>query len=69
MIKRESLSSGDGLRSMAEICGYTKYSDELVRRLIENENFPAVKIGDAWESSKDLIDAWRQNYIRANLCQ
>ena len=44
---------------MPAICDYTKWSANTVRKMIKEENFPAVKLGGAIESDTRLIDKWR----------
>ena len=52
------------LRTLKEITGYTGYCETKIRRLIKEENFPAVRIGNGrYESDKLLIDRWRRRKI------
>ena len=47
------------LSGMQAICDYTQWSPNTVRRMLTEENFPAVKLGGNWESHTLLVDKWR----------
>lgn len=51
------------LLSMDEIEAYTGRSRQTIRKWVEDDNFPAVKIDGRWESRTDLIDAYRERRI------
>ena len=55
------------LRTMQEICDYYGRSEQVIMRLIKEDNFPAVKIVNRWESNKDLIDAYQRRAIERRL--
>lgn len=58
------LGPGDGLRGMARIEAYSGYSEKVIRRIVDEMDFPAWQIVDtAWESSKAMIDDWRRRQI------
>ncbi len=56
--------------SRPELCGlkqiatYLGKSENSVRRLIREEDFPAVKIGGEWTSDMQEITRWRRQRIR-----
>ncbi|MGE4293946.1 MAG: hypothetical protein AB7E32_17275 [Desulfovibrio sp.] len=56
--------SETALVSMAEICMYVRRSDATVLKLIQDEGFPAKKIGGIRESDKLLVDEWRVQVLR-----
>lgn len=54
----------DGLRGLTRIAAFAQYGQNTVKRMIEQERFPAIMVDGAWESSKTLIDEWRIRRIR-----
>lgn len=65
----EKKAPGRMLLSMDEIEDFTGRSRQIIRRWVEEENFPAVKVDGRWESSTDLIDDWRKRRIVRLSCQ
>lgn len=59
----------DGLRGLPRIAAFAQYGVNTVKRMIENESFPAIMVEGAWESSKRLIDEWRIRRIRDAMAQ
>ena len=53
------------LIGLDEISDYYGRSKTVVKDLIRNDNFPAVKVHGRWESSADLIDRYRIQKISA----
>ena len=51
------------LTGRKEIVSYTKRSWKLIRKWIENDNFPARNLGGQWESFGELIDEWKMKRI------
>jgi len=62
VIAKEYLETG--LIGMKEICAAVRKSEATVLRLIQEEDFPATKIGGAWESDRTLITKWRIDRIQ-----
>lgn len=50
------------------IGGYCGRSPKIIRKLVKENNFPAVKIFGRWESNTDLIDVWQHNLV-AKSCE
>lgn len=51
------------LLSMDEIEAYVGRSRRTIKKWVDEENFPAVKIDGRWESNTGLIDAFREKRI------
>ncbi len=49
-----------GRKSIADYCNR---SWKMIRRWIEEKDFPARKIDGVWESDGELIDRWRKRMI------
>lgn len=56
------------LIGLEEICAYARRSEATVRKMIQENGFPAAKIHGTWESDKTLIDQWKQRLITAVAC-
>lgn len=46
-----------------EISGFVGRSWHTIRRWIDEDGFPAVKIDGVWESHADLVEEWRKGVI------
>jgi len=46
------------LLTLQQVAEYLGISQATVRRLIDEENLPAVKIGRAWRFSPDTLEKW-----------
>lgn len=55
----------DRLQGMTAICEHFGRCESTLLKLIITEDFPAVKIGGIWESSKKLIEVWQQDRIES----
>lgn len=45
------------------IAGYFQSSPNTIRKLVKEENFPAVRLNGRWESNTELIDAYQRNRV------
>lgn len=55
------------LDSKGEILKFMRCGWPRLKYLIDNENFPAVKIGGQWTSDKEMINEWRKEKIKKKL--
>ena len=55
---------GEGLRSLRDIAKHMGCSENAMRRLIVEQDFPAAKIAGQWTSDTALIAQWRKDKIR-----
>lgn len=60
--------SGRTLNGMKEITDYVGRHKSVIRKWVEEDNFPAVKIDGRWEANTVLIDRFRQKRI-TDRCQ
>ena len=56
---------GKLLIGMDAIEDYTGRNKRTIRKWVEQNNFPAIKIDGRWESNTALIDQWRLRRIKA----
>ena len=57
--------TGTPLQGMKAICNYAGKSENTLRKLIQDEGFPAKKVGGEWMSDTGLVDAWRLRVLAA----
>ena len=58
---------GPVLKSMNEIETYTGRDETVIRRLIEEEGFPAARIGGRWQAvTADVNDWYRRQASKKN---
>jgi hypothetical protein len=43
-------------------------SEKLILKMHKEEGFPLMKLGEQWESDKDIIQSWRRNRLQKNNC-
>jgi len=49
---------GDRWLSTSDLCQYLCISNDTLYRLIQNNNFPAQKVGKHWMASRGQVDTW-----------
>lgn len=54
-----------GMEAIGFYCGR---SSKIIKKLVKENNFPAIKICGRWESNTDLVDRWQHNLV-ANGCE
>ena len=60
--------TGTALQGMKAICNYAGKSENTLRKLIQDEGFPAKKVGGEWMSDTGLVDAWRLEKVVSKKC-
>jgi hypothetical protein len=48
------------LQGLKAIAAYENKSEKTLRKLIREENYPAVLIGGGYESNTEIIERWRR---------
>ena len=61
---KKTLKSESALSGMKEISAFVGRSEATVLEWVRKYDFPARKITGQWESSRGLIEEWRENQIR-----
>ena len=51
------------LVGMDAIGDYCDRSPRIIKKLVKENNFPAIKICGRWESNTELIDGWQRNLV------
>ncbi len=56
--------TGPILVTLEEIAEYTGRNRKTIKKWVEEENFPAVKVDGRWESNRELIDEFQRQRIK-----
>ncbi len=59
--------TGTILVTMDEIADYAGRNKKVIKKLIEEEGFPAIKTDGRWESNTELIDDFQRQRIKRML--
>jgi DNA (cytosine-5)-methyltransferase 1 len=49
---------GDRWLSTSDLCQYLSISNDILYRWIQNDGFPAQKIGNRWKARRDQVESW-----------
>lgn len=58
------MTDGAWLRNSKEIAKYVGVSPESIKRLVDNEDFPAKIFYNRWRALKSDVDSWAKKKMR-----